>query len=252
MKLRGCLSNTLYLGVLFLLFGISSYFWFTLFVRGRSIQTPNLVGKTLSQARAVCSDLGLVLVVDNTNDRNADKVAVGAVVWQNRSPGTLIKRRTRIHVGQSLGPLVLSVPDLMGQTARTALLRFSQRNLKLANISYVDAPGVNIIALDPPSGTVVQGQTGVSLLVAYPAAPPSFVMPDLIDRNVDEVRYALEHKGLTISNIKFETYPGIADGTVIRQFPLPGGPVSRDDSITLVVSKQEEAMAPATPGPMLQ
>ena len=43
-----------------------------------------------------------------------------------------------------------------------------------------------------------------------------------------------------MSNVKFESYPGIADGIIIRQFPLRGAPVSGRDPITVVVSRQEE------------
>ena len=45
-----------------------------------------------------------------------------------------------------------------------------------------------IVAADPPNGTVVPAQTPVSLLVGVPPAPASYVMPDLIDRPLDEVR----------------------------------------------------------------
>ena len=40
--------------------------------------------------------------------------------------------------------------------------------------------------------------------------------------------------------MKFEAYPGIADGTIIRQYPLRGAPVSSRDPISVVVSRQEE------------
>ena len=65
-------------------------------------------------------------------------------------------------------------------------------------------------------------------------------MPDLIDQPLDGVRPALERRGLTISTVKFEAYPGIADGIIIRQFPLRGALVSARDPITVVVSRQEE------------
>jgi len=116
MRLRGCLGNLLYLSLLLVAFGASSYFWFKFFVRGKSLQTPNLVGRSLADARAMASDLGLVMMVDNREDRNSDRVPPGAVVWQNRSARSLIKRGTRLYVGQSLGPLVLRVPDLTGQS----------------------------------------------------------------------------------------------------------------------------------------
>lgn len=244
---QGCFGKLFYTFLLFVAFGLSTYFWFTFFVRGRSVATPQLVGKSLADARAISSDRGLVLVVDNTRDRPSDNVLPEAVVWQNRAPGSLIKRGTRIYVGQSLGPTILSVPDLKGQSARTALLRFSQRNLRLGAVSYIDAEGKGIIAEDPPAGTVVPGQTAVSLLMAVPPAPPRYVMPDLIDRHLTRVRPVLEVHGFSVTNVRFEPYPGIPDGTIIRQFPLAGSAVNAKDAITLVVAQNDAAPLPPQP-----
>jgi serine/threonine-protein kinase len=249
MTRRGCIDHLLFSTLLIIAFGLSSYFWFTYFVRGRSIATPNLVGRQITDARAISSDLGLVVIVDHHQDRPSNDVPKGAVVWQNRTPGNLIKRGTNLHVGESLGPLVLSVPDLSGQSPRTALLRFSQRNLRLGNLSYVDVPGGRgIVAEDPPRGTVVQGQTAVSLLVAFEPDPPAFVMPDLIDRPLNLVRPLLESHGLQVTNVRYESYPGIQDGTIIRQFPLHGHRVSTKEAITLVVTQnQPGGMPPLAP-----
>lgn len=249
MKNRGCLNQTLFFVLVMAAFGFSSYFWFTFFVRGRSVETPNLIGKTLTDARAISSDLGLVLVIDSDRDRNANDVAKEAVVWQNRAPGSLVKRGTRLHIGRSLGPLILSVPDLSGQSPRTALLRFAQRNLRLGNLAYIDLPkGRGIAAADPPHGTVVPGQTAVSLLVGFEPDPPRFVMPDVINRSITDVRPALESRGLTVPNVKYESYPGIAEGTIIRQYPLPGHSVSAKDAVSLVVCKND--VVPVTPPPL--
>ena len=87
---------------------------------------------------------------------------------------------------------------------------------------------------------VVAPQTGVSFLVAVPPQAPEFVMPDLIDHPLESTRASLERRGLKVATVKYEAYPGIADGIIIRQFPLRGAPVSGRDPITVVVSKQEE------------
>jgi beta-lactam-binding protein with PASTA domain len=240
---RGCLDNLLFAAIVVLAFGVSTYICFTFFIRGRSVSTPNLIGRSVANAKAICSDLGVSLVVDPEHRRNSDKIAAGNIVWQNRTPGAtnLVKRGTDIHVELSAGPLVLQVPDLAGQSPRTALLRLGQLNLKLGKIAYVDsASPEGIMAEEPPKGTVVAAQTEVSLLDAVAASPPSYVMPDLIDHPLDTVRPVLEGRGLNVSNVKFESYPGIADGIIIRQFPLRGAPVSGRDPITVVVSRQEE------------
>ena len=239
---RGWLDNILFAALVVVVFGVSTYVCFNFFIRGRSVSTPNLIGRTLANAKAVCSDLGVSLVVDS-GTRNSDKIATGNVVWQNRTPGAtnLVKRGTDIHVELSAGPLVLQVPDLNGQTARTALLRLSQQNLKLGSVVHVEnALQQGIVSEEPPKGTVVAAQTAVSLLVGEQASPLPYVMPDLIDKPLDTVRPALESHGLAVSNVKFESYPGIADGIIIRQFPLRGSSVSGRDPITVVVSRQAE------------
>jgi beta-lactam-binding protein with PASTA domain len=240
---HGFLDSVLFAALVVLVFGVSTYLSFTLFIRGRSVSTPNLVGKSVKDATQICTELGVSLVVDPEHQRNSDKIAAGSIVWQNRAPGTtnLVKRGTDIHVELSAGPLVLQVPDLNGQSARTALLRLGQQNLKLGGLAYTDTTlPQGIVAEEPPKGTVVAAQTAVALLVAVPVPPPAFVMPDLIDYPLDTVRPALEQRGLNVSNVKFEAYPGIADGIIIRQFPLRGAPVSGRDPITVVVSRQEE------------
>ncbi len=241
---RGCFDNLLFAAVLLIAFGGSTYFWFNFFVRGKSLPTPNLIGKTLADAKAICSDLGVNLKIDDKARRNSDKVPAGAIVWQNRPAGNanLIKRGTTIKVELSAGPLILKVPDLDGQSAGTAVLRLGQQNLKVGNFAYAEASTVTgVAAADPPKGTVVAAQTPVSLLVSVPPQPPQYVMPDLIDHPLDQVRPYLEGRGLKLGTVKFEAYPGIADGIIIRQFPLRGAPVSARDAITVVVSKQEES-----------
>lgn len=248
MKRRGCFAQTVFVMVLALAFGASAYFWFNYFVRGRSVSTPNLIGRPLADASAAASDIGIVVDVDAGRDRHSNSVPPDAIVWQNRTPGTLVKRGARIIVGRSLGPQIITVPELTGESARTAQLRFGQRNLATGAVSFLPLAGAEgIVAVDPPSGTVVPAQTEVALLVAVPPAARRWVMPDLVDRQLERVRAAVEARGLSLSNVRFESYPGIAEGTVIRQYPNPGAPVAQGDAITLVVARNSPAPEPAAP-----
>lgn len=248
---RGCLQHAVFGAFLLLVFGSSTYFWFTFFVKGRSLPTPNLIGRTVGDARKITQDLGVELVVDEQNRRNDDKVAVGNIVWQNRTPGatSFIKRGSTMRVELSAGPLVLRVPDLTGASAGTAILRLGQQNLKQGNVTYIGSAAMGVLEADPPKTTVVAPQSSISLLVGVAPPPLEYVMPDLIDRSLEHVRPALESRGLHVSTVKYEAYPGIADGIIIRQYPLRGAAVSTQDAISLVVSRQEEVgfTAPAPP-----
>lgn len=239
---RGCFETLLFSVLLLAVFGGSTYFSFTYFVKGRSLPTPNLIGRSVNDARKIAQDLGVDLEVDETARRNSDTVPVGHIVWQNRTPGaaSFIKRGSAIRVELSAGPLVLKVPDLDGESAGTAVLRLGQQNLKPGAMSYVPAAPPGILAADPPKGTVVAPQTEISLLIGVEPPAPQYVMPDLIDRPLEQIRPGLEARGLTVSTVKFEAYPGIANGIIIRQYPLRGAPVSHRDPISVVVSRQEE------------
>ncbi|HJT18671.1 MAG TPA: PASTA domain-containing protein, partial [Thermoanaerobaculia bacterium] len=214
---RGCLANILFAILVVIAFGISTYVWFSIFVRGKTVSTPNLIGKSSDDAKAICSDLGVNLKVDD-KVRSSDRVPAGDVAWQNPAPGTtnLIKRGATITVQLSTGPLVLRVPDFAGARQGTAVLRLEQQSLKPGYMSEVDYSQQGVLAADPPKDTVVNGQTPISLLVGVAPPPPQFVMPDLIDHPLDEVRPYLEAHGLVVSTVKFEAYPGIRDGIIIR------------------------------------
>src|SRR5258708_38133604 len=85
---RGCLDTLLFTLLVLVVLGISSYVSFNYFIRGRSVPTPNLVGKSVADAKAACADLGLEMSIDPANRRNSDKVAPGNIVWQNKNPST--------------------------------------------------------------------------------------------------------------------------------------------------------------------
>src|SRR6187431_861106 len=105
---RGCLHHVLFGALLLLIFGTSTYFWFTFFVKGRSLPTPNLLGRSVADARRIASDLGINLEVDSKRRRNSDKVPLDHIVWQNRTAGatSFVKRGSTIRVELSAGPLV--------------------------------------------------------------------------------------------------------------------------------------------------
>ncbi len=234
----GCLVNLVFVGFLLAALGFSSYFSFKFFVRGESIRTPDLIGRPISEARGIASDLGLILEIDESRSRHSGDVEAGSVVWQSRRPRRFIKRGTSLYVAESLGSLVQNVPDLSDVSARAALVEFSQRNINVGNLSHLDVVDYQgVVATNPPVGTVVKSERPISVLVAIDGSVDTYVMPDLIDLGLDKVRQDLEAFGLEIDTVRFEIYPGIPDGTIIRQFPLPGAPVSAKRPITIVASR---------------
>jgi len=90
-----------------------------------------------------------------------------------------------------------------------------------------------VISSDPKSGTPLKPGSTVTVVVSKGRAP--ITVPDLTNKNINEVRTQLQQLGLTaVEQYKDSDKP--AD-TVIGQTPKAGTGVERDTEIKLDVSK---------------
>jgi eukaryotic-like serine/threonine-protein kinase len=229
-----------YVVVIVLVFGLAAYTSFSLFVRSGVTTVPSVVGMTRTDAAAVLADQGLTARNAEGEGRYDDKVPAGRIARQNPDPRTLVKRGRPVTVVLSRGPRRVQVPELQGKTLPAAQAAISGEGLSLGRIlsafaSNREAPGA-VMEQDPDPGDSVAPASGVDLLLALATPGERYVMPDLVYRDYEQVRPYFEQLGFKFGNVKFERYEGVAAGVILRQFPLPGHPVTRDDSISLVVA----------------
>lgn len=238
-RLLRALGLIAYAGVLFVLFVLSAYTAFNLFVRSGVTRTPDLTGLGEEEARNLLAAQGLEWVTEEGSGRYSESVAAGAVVLQRPRAGSLVKRGSRVEAVLSLGPERVTVPDLKGQALPAAQVALAASGLVLgrtvAVYSSQSGPG-SVVEQQPQARTAVAPETPVDLLVALAAAPETYVMPDLVYRDYEEVRRFFDQRGLAMGSIRFEPYEGVAAGVILRQFPLPGHPLSRRDVVSLVVA----------------
>jgi beta-lactam-binding protein with PASTA domain len=249
--LRG-LGFLAYLALLFVIFALAAYTSFSVFVRSGATTVPTVVGLSRTDATNLLADHGLV-PRDADTGRYDDEVPAGRVARQNPDPRTLVKRGSPVTVSLSLGPRRVAVPDLRGKTLPGAQAAISGTGLALGRILGAlapnhEAPG-SVLEQDPDKGTAVAPATGVNLLLAMGTPSARYVMPDLVYRDYDQVRPYFEQLGFKFGSVKFERYEGVAAGVILRQFPLPGHPLSHDDSVSVVVATAEgvSSATPATP-----
>ena len=94
--------------------------------------------------------------------------------------GVTARRPRSVKVWVSLGKDAATIPDLTGQTERTAEVRVRQDGLVLASVTEIqsaDYQADTVVAQAPAPGT--RGDT-VSILVNRGARSTTYVMPDLI------------------------------------------------------------------------
>src|SRR5258705_4833677 len=117
-------------GTFLLFFGVA----LRVALRAREVQVPSLVGKTANEASQSLGALGLTLKIDPT--RRADpKVAANRIMLQDPAAGVGARSQRSIRVWLSAGPRTTTIPELIGQTERTARPRMGQDDLELDSVS---------------------------------------------------------------------------------------------------------------------
>ena len=229
-----------YAFVLFLAFGLAAYTSFSLFVRSGVTTVPALKGLSREDAATRLADQGLELRRIE-EPRYDDKVPAGRVVQQTPDPRTLVKRGSGVSLILSLGPQRVEVPELSGKRLAEAQLALSGNGLAPGRTpgAFVSGRGperMSILQQDPDPGAAVAPSTPVDMLLVMTVLRDRYIMPDLIYRNYDQVRPFFERRGFHFGTVRFERYEGVTTGTILRQYPLPGHPVTREEALSLVVA----------------
>jgi beta-lactam-binding protein with PASTA domain len=156
----------------------SAFLAMRLAIHGREVAVPNLAGLTISEASQQASSVGLSLNLENRF--YSANIPAGRILAQSPAPGLTVRRDWAIRITESLGAQQVSIPDVIGQSERTASINVRRLGLDL---------GIVIAQTPNPNTNAAQGPR-VSLLVSAPeptdapeptpvAAANAYVMPAL-------------------------------------------------------------------------
>ena len=140
----------------------------------------------------------------------------------------------------SMGPGQASVPDLAGTTQEEATAALTKAGLTLAGTRSVDLPDQDqgkVVATDPPAGTVVSRDQGVTLEIAS----GKVVVPNLTGKHFSVAQATLTQLGLATKIV--EVVSPALEGTVLKQTPSPNDVVPTGTEVTLSIARR------ATPTP---
>jgi serine/threonine-protein kinase len=196
------------------------------------VKVPDLTGLTLEQAEQTLRPMGLQL--SRAGERFDPGVPRGFVLEQDPPPGQFLRGGQRVSVVASLGEEFSSVPNLFGESQRSAevLLRSAGLNLGVMTRAPSDEVGNGLVAgSDPGAETVLPRGSAVNLLLSTGPGEESFVMPEVLGREVASVRRQLESFGFEV-----ETPNGASVGPIVFQDPAPGSRIVRTAKVTLQAS----------------
>jgi serine/threonine-protein kinase len=205
-------------------------------LRAREVLIPDLTNRTVNEATAAASDLGLAIQVDDAR-RTDLKIAVGHVIAQDPPAGSTARRQRSVRIWLSAGQRASIVPPLVGETERTAQMRLAQDGLEVADMAEIRSeayPSDVIVAQNPPANTV---SARVALLVNRADQAANYVMPDLIGVNGERASEILRGHGFRVAVVGSMPYPGVTAGIVLRQNPQAGFQIAPGEPISIEVSR---------------
>ena len=161
---------------------VSAFISMRLAIHGREVKVPDLTGLTLLEASKQTRSHGLILNLENRF--YSPNTPPGHVLAQSPAPGVTVRREWTVRVTESLGAQQVAIPDLIGQSERTASINIRRLGLELGTVSHIAAPGDPgvVIAQTPNPNAAGVDRPRVSLLLSEPeeqASPDAFVMPSL-------------------------------------------------------------------------
>ena len=163
--------RTLLYGLILVVVGLVSALTAMRFaIHGREVSVPKLTGVTAAAAQHIAADNGLEIVRDQRF--YSSDVPEGRIVSQLPPAGTRVRVGFRIRIAESLGPQKAEIPNLLGQSVRSAELNLKERGLEagsVASLPTANAVADQVIAQSPTPDAQQISTPSVNLLIS--AAP---------------------------------------------------------------------------------
>ncbi len=222
-----------------LLVGCGFAVWVVLWVSLRSSATrvPNVADMDTARATAVVQASGLVArVQEGVFD---PKIGLGRIASQRPPAGFELKRGATVLLYPSLGTAVQKIGDLIGEPVSLAEAELENEHLAVDRICEVEeqADGVVVLAQMPAPGTLVAPTSAVTLLVNRTPRQKRYVMPQFVGAAEPDATRVIRAAGFQLATVQRVNYPGVSPGTILRQDPQAGGPVTEAAVVGLWVSQ---------------
>ncbi|MFI9321091.1 Stk1 family PASTA domain-containing Ser/Thr kinase [Kitasatospora aureofaciens] len=206
------------------------------------VTAPNLVGKSLADARTAATAAGSKLTVAEGDkiacpDTNVKK---DQVCTQTPTAGTQVSEDARITVQLSSGPAKQQVPALTGKTKDQAMQALASAGFtNVATPDYKDddtAPQDTVVAQDPPAGSTADPSAPVKLTVSQGKTKQT--VPNVVGAQKDDAQNQLQGLGFQVDASKTtQTNDPTKVNTVASQSVAPNSKVPANTKISLTIYK---------------
>ena len=209
--------------------------------RPKEVQIPNLVGKTVDEAKQILEE-NKIKYVEEKQEYNTEYEA-GRIISQNPPyvENRKIKQNTEIKVVVSLGTETTTVPKLTGLTKEEAEDIAEESKIK---VEFEDATSKTVeagitIEQDIEEGETINAGETVKVKISIGTGIKQVVVTSVLYRDEATAKQTLESAGLVV-NVEYDEDATRGNGVVLKQSISSGTTVDEGTTITITVNKLVE------------
>lgn len=194
-------------------------------------------GKTLEEAIAMIEAEDFRAIVSDTMYTN--KVAEGIVVDQYPKPNMKVKTGRTVRLKISTSEKLVFIPNLIGQSLRSAKLVLQQAGLLIDTVYSEynpEYPKGTIAWQYPKANNTMKKGFGIQVTVSKGLPPDFYQVPNVIGLSLNQAKEYLAKARLKVGKISYHEDQDLVPYTVLDQSISEGTVLDRAMNIDLVVS----------------
>lgn len=213
-----------FFGFIFILL-LVAYATFSLLSFSKTVEVPDLRGKSLIEANDIITKKGLNLKI--TGDDYDSAIPPGYIIRQDMAAGSKVKEQRGIKVVVSRGAVSSSVPHVVGEAFSKAEALFMQKGLKIDKVIRVHSNAIEkdkVIAQKPmPYETEVHR---VVLIISNGGYEEAYYCPNFVGSKSEDALFLADKLGLKLRITG-------SGGVIKSQRPAAGSQIKAGDMIYL-------------------
>ena len=202
--------------------GAVAYYVFNEAVEGGELVTvPDVAGMSITQASDVITQAGLTLGAQRQVVN--EQVPEYHVIVQRPTPNTVVRAGRKVSLTISQGREFIQAPIWIGKSLESVLTELEHSRFLSGSIARVPNPATRdtVLGQDPPPTMQIPYGREIHLLVSDGPEAQATIMPDLIDKSLEEVQLTLAAMDVQAIPYKLNR-PGEEYEVVLDQHPQPG------------------------------
>ena len=235
---KGVLYITFFLGLCLLVIMVFDSFIMPSYVRMNSGRyMVNVIDKNIDYAKKILESEGYRSLISDTLFSSAYEI--GTVVDQYPTPNTRVKEGRTIRLKIAQPEKMVSIPDLIGRSLRSAELALGQIGLQIDTVYEEynsDVPSGNVTWQYPKGDDMLNKGMGLHLTISLGVPPNFFQVPNLFGLSKKKAIEDMEKSGFIVGKIFYRQNEDLIPYTVLDQSIAAETVLEKPTKIDLTVS----------------